>query len=298
MINLTMDNLLLHTQTNDQLKQFLSKPAHALLLIGPTGSGKRTLAETVAAELLGISSGGSLAAYPYFLHLQPTPPKQEISIEAVRNLIRELKLSTPGTEAVKRVALVENADNMSLEAQNALLKILEEPSSSTIFILTAPTAHSVLPTVASRTQQVYVRPVSAALAQQFYAAELPNSEVEKAWQLSRGNVGLMQALLFEDKPHPLKEATEQGKKFLKVDKYQRLLMLDQLASDKKILSHFLDGLSKLLRALYSAQAANASRQRRQNLLDSWRLAQHLQQALDANANPKLINLHLLLALKI
>lgn len=69
--------------------------------------------------------------------------------------IGELSLYPP-VEGKKRLFLVESCHRMNVNAANALLKILEEPSSSALFLMTCPHISSVLPTIASRTQKIFV----------------------------------------------------------------------------------------------------------------------------------------------
>lgn len=91
---------------------------------------------------------------------------EEYSIEAVRELQR--KLSFKG----RKTALILDADGLSSEAQNALLKILEEPPKDTIIILTAFTRFSLLPTIASRCQIIRFK-------QEFKAEDSLDKEIIK-----------------------------------------------------------------------------------------------------------------------
>lgn len=155
------DKLLLHDRTKKQLQDFLKNPSHGLLISGSAGSGKRTLAEYLSAELIGVTMD-RLSDYPYYVVIAKPSDKQEIPIEAVRQLISSLKLNPAISNKgiVKRVVLISDAQLLSEEAQNALLKLLEEPPQSTIFIFTVPTDKSVLPTIVSRLQKLAISPVS------------------------------------------------------------------------------------------------------------------------------------------
>jgi hypothetical protein len=69
--------------------------------------------------------------------------------------IKELSLYPP-VEGYKRLFVIESCHRMNMHAANALLKILEEPSSSALFLMTCPHISSVLPTIASRTQKIVI----------------------------------------------------------------------------------------------------------------------------------------------
>lgn len=291
-----MTDLLLHSQTVKHLDLFRARPLHALLLIGPAGSGKRTVARRLAAELLGAQYD-DLEHTPFYFELKPVPPKQEISIDAVRQVIRDLRLTTTGSRAVQRVILLEDAQRMSLEAQNALLKTLEEPSARTVFILTAPTAESLLPTIASRAHHIYLRPISIKQAQRHFK-RFPRTKVESAWHLSGGQIGLLQSLLNEEKEHALVAAVEQAKQFLRADQYTRLMLLNSQPADRQQLLTLLDALGRVLRALYTSKLDKTSKPKLLKILASRKLVDALRQALLENANPKLVGLQLALNLDV
>src|SRR5579864_1203150 len=121
---MNLDDLLLHKQTLKAVKGYLKSPPQALLILAPEGSGKRTLAGVLTAKLLNIPTA-KIEDYPYYIHLQKPPDKQDIPIDEVRQLTRSLKLKIPGSQNIARVVFIEDARNLSGEAQNALLKMLE-----------------------------------------------------------------------------------------------------------------------------------------------------------------------------
>lgn len=80
------------------------------------------------------------------------PEKKEYSINEIKNLRRETSIYN----RKKRVYLLENFHRSSLEAQNAFLKLLEEPPSNVLFILTSDNEERLLPTIVSRTKLVFL----------------------------------------------------------------------------------------------------------------------------------------------
>src|SRR5581483_2973202 len=97
-------NLMLHPRTAAQAQAFVQKPSHALLITGSLGSGKPALARALAASLLGVEEE-NLTNYPYFWWLGVPENKQEIPVEAVRELTENLKLKTPGRAAIRRIVV-------------------------------------------------------------------------------------------------------------------------------------------------------------------------------------------------
>lgn len=153
---------------------------HALLLVGPQGSGKTTLALDLAAGLLCSAADPAerpcrscIACrrldhgnHPDLHRLAPSGPGRQVKIGdrlapepgTVRFLIHELALAP--AEGRWRVAIVEEADRLNEDAQNALLKLLEEPPAGTVLVLCATYEEALLPTVRSRCTRVRLGRVS------------------------------------------------------------------------------------------------------------------------------------------
>jgi DNA polymerase-3 subunit delta' len=193
--------------------------------------------------------------------------------------------------------LINGAQFLSMEAQNALLKALEEPPESTIFIMTATSETAILPTIASRAQRLSVLPVSLDEATKFLQSRFGKAKIESAWQLSQGFAGLLFALLQEDKTHPLKLAVDDAKRFLTMNRYERLLYLDKLSTNKAELLQFLDALKRILAVLHhNALKNNPSQSKR--LAAGRRLAGAATDALSRNTSARLVGLELALQLPV
>ena len=292
-----MDRLLLHPQTKKQTDYFLRKPVSPLLILGERGSGKRSLAFSISAGILGLKSNQRLASYPYYFHAGKPEGKQDISIDTVREIIRFMRLKTPGGSAIRRVVLIEDANYLSLEAQNALLKVLEEPNDDTLFVLTAPYELSLLPTIVSRCRHIWAHPVSMTQAGEFYGGKFGPKKLESAWRLSQGSPALLDALLTEQDSHPLKQTIEQAKSFLGQSRYQRLLTVDKISKSKDELRLFFEALAKILAALHRGAVDKKRPAQAANLAKDRRLVQKSLEALDKNTNVRLICSNLVLNLK-
>ncbi len=241
-----MDSLLLHPQVRVQLSQFVQDPPHALMLVAPDGSGKRTIAEGLVKDILDINAE-DVRQDPAVIYIEAKD--RSISIEDIRNLQHRLQLKTIGSNNIRRAIIIRAAHNMTHEAQNALLKLLEEPPEDTIFILTTRTAYSVLPTIYSRAQHIDIKTPSVSDMTKYFLGQGQNSEaIQNALRYSGKRLGLAQALLQNDNSHPLLAAVNDVKELLRQPLLGRLTMVDPWQKSKDALPDRLDTLERLCQA--------------------------------------------------
>lgn len=244
--------MLLHASTSESIQHFLADPSHALLISGPEGSGKGSIAQHVASQLLRIEPE-ALAQHPYTFWLTEQP----VTIESIRSAQKLMQLKVPGSNTIRRIVIVEQAQSMSIEAQNAFLKLLEEPPADTVIILTVSSAKRLLPTIRSRTQHITVQPPSKEVALAHFTDSHSTTAIEKAYHLSEGYVGLMKALLEGDDNHPLVAAINQAKAVLAGTPFDRLCQVDVIAKDKQV-PVFLKALERICHAALMQSAAKQS----------------------------------------
>jgi DNA polymerase-3 subunit delta' len=159
------------------------KLPHALLLAGPQGIGKATLAFHLAYHLLKYPAHQSapaalaspdpasplfrqiaMGAHPAILHLtRPLNDKTKnfktvLTVDEIRKVNRFLSMTSH--DGGYRVVIVDPADDMNTNAANALLKNLEEPPSRTVFILIVHSPGGLLPTIRSRCQTIRLSPLA------------------------------------------------------------------------------------------------------------------------------------------
>jgi len=141
---------------------------HAVLLTGVSGLGKISLAGKIAESLLCLAVDNNFHAcgrchscqlmqagnHPDHLSVRAEESGKSIKIEQIRSL-KEKQSLTPSIAAWKTV-IIESADVMTNSAANSLLKLLEEPQSNTILILTTDTVHRLPVTIRSRCQQMHL----------------------------------------------------------------------------------------------------------------------------------------------
>ena len=144
------------------------EPAHAWLLLGPSGSGKRATAAAMAAALdcpiaPGIGCGTCSACSRAVRHRHPdvhhiVPEGLVIPVDVIREAVIPEAARSP-FEAPYKVFIIEEADRMNDAAQNALLKTLEEPLPDTVFILVSDNDEDLLDTLRSRCRIIHLEPV-------------------------------------------------------------------------------------------------------------------------------------------
>ncbi len=222
---------LFHPNTAKVIEDFLARPSHALLIVGPTGSGKGTAAEYVVAKMLE-SSPGKLAEHPYvqWLHDQ----EKGVAIEQIRTAQTFMQLKVPGRAAYRRALIIEQGETMSTEAQNAFLKLLEEPPADSVIVLTVTSLDRLLPTIRSRAQVLQILPPALQQASEYFSQQGSETEVTRAYHLSEGYPGLLHALLDKDSEHPLVAQIDIAKSLLASTLYERLAKVDELSKQKNV----------------------------------------------------------------
>lgn len=228
-----MNDLILHPTTEKQLANYLNKPSHAITLVAPPGMGKHSIALLLASKLLKIDNA-RLFNYPYY-KLVSSLDSKAIGVDSIRDLEHFLSLKVPNRSSIQRVIVIEDAQMLTIEAQNAFLKTLEEPPIGTVFILSSTQGHALLPTIRSRSPNLIItKPDYNSLKAYFESNGHGQVEVKQALLVSGGLPGLASAILTPNNEHPLIPATELSRTILALSKYNRLLHIDTLVKDKQL----------------------------------------------------------------
>lgn len=156
-----------------ELNQIITtrKIPNALLFTGPSGTGKTEAAFVFAMGVNCLDDTGPVPCgqcksckkisgnmHPDMIRVQPEEKKKNITIAQIRDM--GMQISTRSNEARYRMVLIQQADVMNVQAQNALLKLLEEPPEHTFFILTATALSGLLDTILSRCRKFRFTPMT------------------------------------------------------------------------------------------------------------------------------------------
>ncbi|CAN5622696.1 DNA polymerase III subunit delta' [soil metagenome] len=258
------------------------RPPHALLLVGPRGVGKTTLALDLAAGLLCLADDRAerpcraCAAcrkvasgnHPDLHQVQPDGAGEQIRIGQVQALAMELALMS--LEGRFRVAIIGAAQRLNHDAQNALLKTLEEPGPRTCLVLCADDSAPLLPTVLSRCARLRLAPLPVETLAGLVAERtgLPPSQARGLALAAGGRPG--QALRLAEHPEALLVRARVARTLLDLlsaDRRSRLSASADLVADGAALDAAQRGESSL-----SKGRLQPAERRRAVLavLDAWR----------------------------
>lgn len=224
---------------NEKAVEFLRRvaeagqPAQAYVFLGQDDLGKSTIALTFARQLMAASYSGRDELNADLHILKPEEGKKSISIEQVRELIKFLQLGS-FLDSYK-IGLIKEADSLTPEAQNALLKTLEEPADKVVLILLASAEEKLLPTILSRAQKLYFQPVPA---ETIYDYLLAAYRVQRPLAKDLANIALgrpLKAVRFLENPDSYAAYLAKAEvllKFLTLDVNSRLAELDKLMNDR------------------------------------------------------------------
>ncbi len=260
------ENLLGNERLKENLQGSFSRGriAHFYLISGPKGSGKHTLARLLAAGILCSGQSrpcGTCPAcrkalegrHPDIITVDE-PEKKTVSVELVRRAREDLYIRP--NEAEHKIYIFPRGQELGLAAQNALLKVLEEPPSYGVFLLLTDNPEKLLPTIRSRCTELQMSALPRqvmlpALHRAF--PDLPESALEAAAQRSAGILGQAMEILqekLEESPQTQAFAAAYAEKntlellrlLVSMEKWKRDALADQLTRWRNLLAEaLLDG---------------------------------------------------------
>ena len=210
---------------------------HALLIEGDPGTGKHTLSRYLAAAAVCTEAErpcgqcracrqANALTHPDIRITAPEDGKKTVLVDQIRALRQEAYIK-PHT-ASRRVFVIDKADSMNPQAQNALLKVLEEPPGSVLFFLLAESKAALLPTVLSRCTVFSLAPPEheAALAFLRENRQEPERELQNALTEAEGNLGAAIRLLSGEASDSLTATAEEFlQAFSNGDEWRMLTLL-------------------------------------------------------------------------
>lgn len=236
-----------------------NKVFHAILLEGEKGLGKKTLANIIAQTAVCSHPEAGLACeicsnckkvqkgiHPDVIYPEKTGVLQGYSIATVRKIRADAYIAA--NEARRKVYIFSEVDNMGIPAQNALLKVLEEPPENVIFILTCTNSANVLPTIRSRTQQMALKSTSQQELHKYLLKKFPNEKLDEIWQISKGNIGIALDLITLLDWNKTVDITKKiALSLVSSSEFELLTLLAQVSNNKKDFTSMLSFFSLMLR---------------------------------------------------
>ena len=235
-----------HMEQREWLKRAIArKGAHAFLLYGTANIGKRTVAETVARNVLGYDPAHPLGEHPDVKLVEPDREgsRPVIGIDAAREV--RAFLSTTPLSADRKIVLLDEAEYLTDAAANALLKSIEEPAGDALIFLIAADRRRVLPTIRSRTLPVrFTRVDDDVLRNGLRAMGHGAAAADRIVTLAAGRAGIALSLLDDPKAE------------------------EAAARRVKAIAQLLNA-SRMVRLVYAARAAAAGEEAVRALADQW-----------------------------
>ena len=197
------EEILGNEMVKDHFKKAIAnhKISHAYILTGEAGMGRKSIANAFAMTLL-CEKGGSEPCmschsckqvmsgnHPDLIYVTHEKPGS-IGVDDVREQINDTIMIRPYSSYYK-IYIVDEAEKMTVQAQNALLKTIEEPPAYAVVMLLADNPDALLPTISSRCVQLNLKPVGDQLVKDYLMNEMhvPDYQAEVDASLAQGNIG-------------------------------------------------------------------------------------------------------------
>jgi DNA polymerase-3 subunit delta' len=309
---LNLDQIIGQKSLINQLKIIVasSNSGHAYAFSGPSGTGKRTIALAYARSLLCAGCSPGHACLPCRTFTEGTNPdfyeivtdKQSIGVDSIRAMQEDM--ANRPTYGDRKVYFIDRAQQMTTQAQNCLLKTLEEPPAYAVILMSVANFDALLPTIRSRTVNFRINPYSDAemlqILQPLYA--LDETEWEFILKFSRGipgnaihlieegSVRDLRRLVFKllEKPDDIQSA-EEVRKTLSENKAELPTVLDILLSFYRDCLMALEGMENRLINSDKKDIIKwiAKKYTKRKLLDKTNALEGLRRSFETNVNHQL-----------
>lgn len=256
-----------HEQLIEHLQNAITmdKVSHAYIIDGPDKSGKMMLAEAFAQtlqcekqkETLAAAGGNAAAVEPcmechsckqaigrnqpdiiYVCHEKPNT----ISVDDIRTQVNADIAIKPYSSRYK-IYIIDEAEKMNVQAQNALLKTIEEPPAYAVLLLLTTNAEAFLPTILSRCVMLHIKAVADEKIKKFLMSryQVPDYQADVCAAFAQGNVGKAIQLASSEDFHELKGAVLQLVKRLKdIELYEMGEAVKQIGTYKLTVNDYFD----------------------------------------------------------
>lgn len=255
-----MNKLLINPTSQKRLDILKEQLPQSLLLTGEGGVGLLTIAKGLAEkQLAGI--------------IRPQDAKEQLDDQngtITVEMIRRLYDQTRAKHTSRQIVIIDDADKMSLGAQAAFLKLLEEPNFHIYFILTSHTPGRLLPTIQSRVQQIMIYPASSQQTDE-YLEHIGITDSVKKSQLHFIAEGLpaeiSRLLADEDYFKERAKVMSDARALLQSNSYEQLLIIQRYQPDRVMTLRLLDSMLLVARRSLSAKPQAGLVKQLEKLLD-------------------------------
>lgn len=231
----------------------LGKVSHAYILSGEAGSGKKLLANTFAMALQCEKKGidpclecrsckkAMSRNHPDIIYITHEKPNS-IGIEDIRTQLIEDVQIKPYCSSHK-IYIVDEAEKLTLQAQNALLKTIEEPPAYAVIMLLTSNMEAFLPTITSRCVKLNLRPVEESMVKDYLMEKmhLPDYQAQMDAAFSQGNIGKARKMAESDEFNLM---TDQALRILRksreLELYEMIDKIKELSAEKQNIDEYLD----------------------------------------------------------
>jgi DNA polymerase-3 subunit delta' len=232
---------ILHPSTASLINEVIASPPNSLGLVGPSGIGRKTLAQWIIRNIVGDPD--LILEANQYCKLIGTENNISIKIEQIKPILEFVKLKTAGKNNLRRFVIIEDADLLTDDAQNSLLQLLEEPPIDTMIILLIQNLQEILPTILSRLQIISVKKPSKEQIKSVF--NIDSKEFDKLYVLADGLPGLLQAIIDDPDNHTLIISLDVVRGLLTKTTFERLTTVNELSTDKIATKNLLDVLTRL-----------------------------------------------------
>ena len=249
------DEIIGNEKIKEELKRSLEedKVSHSYMFVGIDGIGKQLIAKAFAQMILctnetekGCDKCKSCIEFqsqnhPDFLYIEPDG--NSIKIEQIRYLQR--KIQEKPIISNKKVYIINDADKMTQEAQNCLLKTLEEPPEYSIIILIGSNENAFLNTIKSRCMKLTFQPIASEEIKQYMEKTYGMSNInENMLEAFQGSIG--KAIALKDKKEEYENIEKMIEKLDKTDMTELMQLGSALYQSKEEINDILEYMNIVL----------------------------------------------------
>lgn len=223
-----------------QIEEYFKNPRHAVLLTAPKGYDMHGVVKKLTELFPGYAKERLLEVLPN--------EKGSIGIDEVRTIKKSVELKSYSPQDHVYV-VIYNVSSMTDEAQNALLKALEEPNINVHFILTTTSTGGIFDTILSRVELIHVsKPSKQMIVHSLKSLGYAETSIEEAYRFADGIPDTMLGILDQPEKNAYSVTAATCKQFLVSSPYERLRIIESYTSDRLLLISFLDTLLTLIKA--------------------------------------------------